>query len=126
MSDPITTLKFYTDTHIAKAVALQLRNRSVDIIRCEEVDMAEAEDFEHLEYATREGRVIITNDEDFLALDATWREQGKTHAGIMHCRSQGEIAIGIIVKKCIAINERIISGQGTVEKDIANQVIYVS
>lgn len=125
MSETTWSLKFYTDTHIAKAVAIQLRNRGVDIIRCEEVNMAEAEDIEHLEYATREGRVIISNDEDFLALDAIWREQGKTHAGIMHCRAQGEIAIGIIVKKCIALHENIVSKEGIIENDIVNRVIFV-
>jgi predicted nuclease of predicted toxin-antitoxin system len=125
MSETAKSLKFYTDTHIAKAVAVQLRNRGIDIIRCEEVDMADAKDIEHLEYATQEGRIIITNDEDFLALDAVWREQGKTHAGIMHCRAQGEIAIGIIVKKCIALHENIESGKGILESDIVNQVIFV-
>jgi hypothetical protein len=34
-------IKFYTDTHIAKAVAVQLRQKGVDIVRCEEVGMAE-------------------------------------------------------------------------------------
>jgi hypothetical protein len=30
-------IKFYTDTHIAKVITLQLRRRGVDILHCEEV-----------------------------------------------------------------------------------------
>jgi hypothetical protein len=37
-------IKFYADTHIAKAVAVQLRLRGVDIVRCEEVDMTQVDD----------------------------------------------------------------------------------
>ncbi len=122
-----TSLKFYTDTHIAKAVAAQLRARGVDVVRCEEVGMSEASDLEHLEYATREGRVMITNDQDFLILDQNWQAQGKRHCGIMHCNKnvQGEIAIGIIVKACLFYHEMIDGGAATVDDDIVNQVLYL-
>ncbi len=121
-------LKFYTDTHIAKAVAVQLRERGVDIVRCEEVGLAAASDRAHLEYATDESRVIITNDDDFLALDKTYRVQGKRHGGIMYClpQVQGIAAIGKIVTKCYELHILIAGGAGTVEADIANQIIYVS
>src|SRR6266540_1346766 len=52
-------IKFYTDSHIAKAIAVQLRNRSVDIVRCQDVGMDDADDIEHLEYAASQGRTII-------------------------------------------------------------------
>ncbi len=123
-----TSLKFYTDTHIAKAVAAQLRARGVDIVRCEEVGMAEASDFEHLEYATREGRVMITNDQDFLILVNHWSAQGRNHNGIMFCENevQGTIAIGIIIKECLFYHEMIDGGAGTIEDDIVNHVLYIS
>lgn len=96
-------------------------------MRCEDVGLAEADDQVHLDYATLEGRVLITNDDDFLALDRQWREQGKYHAGIMYClpHVQGKGAIGIIVKECVDYAELIASGAGTVERDIVNTVIYV-
>lgn len=75
------TIKFYTDTHIAKAVAVQARRRGVDIIRCEEVGMAEAKDAEHLEYATTESHVMISADEDFAILHAKWQASSKQHTG---------------------------------------------
>ena len=128
MSEQIEAIKFYTDTHIAKAVAVQLRNRGIDVIRCEEVGLAKADDENHLEYAASERRVVITNDEDFLILHAEWSNKGKLHAGIMFCQAhlQGDGAIGVIVKACINYHSLIAQGVGTVEDDINNQIIYLS
>jgi hypothetical protein len=33
------SLEFYTDTHITKQVAVQLRKRGVDVVLCEEVGL---------------------------------------------------------------------------------------
>jgi len=40
-------IKFYTDAHVAKAIARQLHSRGVDIVRCQDVGMADADDSEH-------------------------------------------------------------------------------
>ncbi len=73
------TIKFYTDTHIARVVATQLRQRSIDVIRCEEVGMALAGDFEHLAYATEQGRSVVTNDQGFSGHHRQRLEQWKHH-----------------------------------------------
>jgi hypothetical protein len=128
LADEPKKIKFYTDTHIAKAVAVQLRNRGVDIVRCEEVGLAEASDLEHLEYALKHDRVVITNDDDFLATIKGWQSQGRNHVGMMYClpHVQGTGAIGKIVNLCFELHELIEGGAGTVEEDIVNHVIYVS
>ena len=90
-------IKFYTDSHIAKAIVVQLRNRGVDIVRCQDVGMSDADDEEHLEYATSQGRSVITSDEDFLVLDAQWRRSGTPHAGIIYLPPDRKDAIGAIV-----------------------------
>ncbi len=120
--------KFYTDKHIPKAVTSQLRKRGVDIVRCEDVGLDNAEDFSHLEYATAEGRVVVTNDADFVRLHQRWQTEGKEHAGILFCLShvQGEAGIGIIVNEVIMYHELIAGGAGSVEGDLATKLIYVS
>jgi hypothetical protein len=40
-------MKLYADTHIPKQVAIQLRQKGIDIIRCEEVGLGEASDDKH-------------------------------------------------------------------------------
>lgn len=123
-----TALKFYTDTHIAKAVAVQLRNQGVDIVRCEEVGLAKASDSDHLEYACNTGRAMISRDADFLTLHAEYLEQGKSHYGIFFVLDhlQGKGAVGVIVRYLLEYYQLVAGGAASVEDDIANQVIYIS
>ncbi|MBC8099411.1 MAG: DUF5615 family PIN-like protein [Armatimonadetes bacterium] len=121
-------LKFYTDKHIPKAVALQLRERGVDVVRCEEVGMGDAADENHLTYAAANEYIIITRDADFKRLHDEWQNAGKYHAGIMFCvtRIQGIAAVGLLVREALLYDELIRGGAGTREADIVNRIIYVS
>lgn len=118
----VIQLKFYTDTHISKAVAVQLRARGIDAVRCEEVGMAEASDEEHLEYAAENGRVIISGDADFRDLHFRWMAEGKTHSGIFYLYNvQGAGSVGIMVTECNTWYEMIAEGAGRLE-DVVNQL----
>ncbi len=57
------TIRFYTDTHIARAVAAQLRLRGVEVLRCEDVGLAEVSDQEHMAYAAQNSLAIVTHDQ---------------------------------------------------------------
>ena len=118
-------IKFYTDSHIAKAIAVQLRNRSVDIVRCQDVGMDDADDIEHLEYAASQGRTVITGDEDFLVLDAQWSRSGKHHAGIIYLPPDRKDAIGTIVAYVVFLHQAIAAGAADLVTDIYNQVIRI-
>ncbi|MBI3195182.1 MAG: DUF5615 family PIN-like protein [Ignavibacteriae bacterium] len=72
-------VKLYTDEHIARAVIAALRYRGLDVLTTPEALMRGAADEEHLHLATRLGRVLITQDEDFLRIHA----QGSSHCGIV-------------------------------------------
>lgn len=73
-------VKFYVDEHVSRAVARGLRQRGVDVLRVPEAGMMEATDEEHLARARAEGRVIFTQDADFLRHHAA----GSEHAGIVY------------------------------------------
>lgn len=120
-------LKFYTDKHIARAVADQLRAKGVDVIRCEEVGMAEAADEAHLEFATGEGRILISQDADFAALHIQWQQTGRKHAGIMRLapKLQGEAQISFAVRELLFYHEAEIVGAVDVATEIENQIIYL-
>jgi predicted nuclease of predicted toxin-antitoxin system len=121
------TLRFYSDTHVAKAIAEQLRAHSVDVIRCEEIDMAEAADERHLEYAARERRVMVTQDADFAALHRRWLQAGRSHAGIMRIPAdlQGEAQIRFVVRELLFYHEAERIGALSLAADIENQLIYL-
>jgi microsomal dipeptidase-like Zn-dependent dipeptidase len=127
MEERPPSIKFYTDTHIARAVTEQLRARGVDIVRCEEVGRADASDEEHLEYATEQDRVLITHDADFLRLNQTWQEQGQAHAGIMFVQShlQGAEYVGPIIRAVIEFHDLMVGGAGSFDEDIANRVFFI-
>jgi hypothetical protein len=113
-------LKFFLDTHIPKAVALQLRGRGVDALRCEEVGMAEASDDELLAFATKEGRAMVSIDADFLRLS-----EGINHAGIFRIPSKYQDNVGKIVTELYDYFQLIDIQAGTVAEDIHNQVIWI-
>lgn len=118
-------LKFYTDTHIPKAVATQLRSQGIDIIRCEEVGLAEADDTEHLEYATSQGRTMVSHDLDFMELQAAWSHQGLNHCGIVLFHRQFQGNIGKIVTELMTWYQAIAEGAGTLEDDVYNKLIEI-
>jgi predicted nuclease of predicted toxin-antitoxin system len=116
----MSRLKFYTDTHIDKQVAIQLRQRGVDVVRCEEVGMATADDETHLLYATEHQLTLITKDADFRAKHFEWMSQDRSHHGIFFCAERHTAAIGKIVNACYEFAQLIESGAGTLE-DIKNE-----
>jgi len=88
-------IKLYTDDHVAKAVVRGLRQRGVDVVTVPEADLLTASDEEHLAFARESGRVIFTQDEDFLRLHAA----GVAHPGIVYApqgRSVGQVIRGLM------------------------------
>ena len=118
------SIRFYTDTHIPKQVAIQLRDKGIEVVRCEEVMMAEADDNEHLQYAMQHKLCILTKDDDFLALHKYVLEQNERHFGIFFCKKRDTPAIGEIVKTCIEYHTLIESDAGT-EQDLENEIIFI-
>ena len=66
-----------------------LRARGVDVVTALEAGMIEQPDGDHLEYATRQGRVLCTfNVGDFYRLHTEYVHQGTPHGGIILMRQQ--------------------------------------
>jgi predicted nuclease of predicted toxin-antitoxin system len=65
-----------------RTVALGFRRRGIDVTTTPEAGILGASDEEQLAHASREGRVVVTRDDDFLALAA----KGVSHAGIVFTR----------------------------------------
>lgn len=93
-------VKFYMDEHVPRAVIEGLRRRGVDVRTVSEAGMLRAPDDDHLKLAHREGRVMFTQDEDFLRLHAA----GTPHAGIVYIHQQSA-SISVMVHGLILIYE---------------------
>lgn len=81
-------IKFYLDEHGPKAVAEGLRRRGVEVTTVQELGLQAVEDLCHLERATQDGRVIVTQDADFLRLHAAEH----SHHGIVYAHQHTSVS----------------------------------
>jgi hypothetical protein len=110
MAQPV---KFYTDEHIPRAVVRALRLHGVDVLTVPEAGTLGASDDVHLERARIEGRVVATQDDDFLRLHAA----GVQHAGVAYA-PQGT-SIGDLIRGLLLIYQVLDAG------DMLNAVEYL-
>lgn len=92
-------IKFYMDEHVAMVVTEGLRRRGVDVLRAQDAGMHSVPDDEHLELAAKEGRVVFTQDADFLRLHAV----GTPHCGIVYAPQH--TPVGTIVRGLMLIHD---------------------
>ena len=92
------SVRYYVDEHVGTSIVHGLRRRGVDVITVAEARMRGRGDEAHLALALTTGRVIVTQDRDFLRLAAS----GVPHAGIVYT-PQGT-PIGTIVSGLLLIH----------------------
>ena len=73
------TIRFHLDENCHRAIAEGLRRRGVDVSTTPEAGLLS--DGDQLGFALSQGRIILTQDRDFLRLHAG----GAPHAGIVYC-----------------------------------------
>jgi predicted nuclease of predicted toxin-antitoxin system len=85
------TIRFHLDEHGAHAIAEGLRRHGIDVTTSTDAGLLHAADVDHVAFGIAHGRVIFTQDDDYLVLAA----RGVSHCGIAYChqqtRSLGEI-----------------------------------
>jgi predicted nuclease of predicted toxin-antitoxin system len=94
------TIRFHLDEHCAHAIATGLRRHGIDVTTATEAGLLRASDDAHAAYALAQGRVIFTEDDDYLALNA----RSVPHAGIAYCHQQTR-SIGEIINSLVLIWE---------------------
>ena len=82
----MSKIRYHTDEQVSKVVVRALRRRGVDVQRTPDAGMMSASDEEHLARAREEGRVVFTQDEDYLRLAARTE-----HAGVVYARQEKPI-----------------------------------
>lgn len=102
MPDPI---RWYMDEHVPSAVTEGLRRRGIDVVTVQELREAGARDEHHVTLARTLGRVIFTQDADYLRIAAT----GQPHAGIVYT-PQGT-PIGAMIHALVLVTEIYIAGE---------------
>ena len=90
-------IRFHLDENVSSVIADGLRRRGIDVSTTPEEGLIASADEAQLAFALSQGRVIFTQDDDFLRL----HQANVAHAGIVYCRqntqSIGEILRGLIL-----------------------------
>lgn len=77
-------MKLYLDENLSRTIAELLRRRGIDTASAQEVGNTQLDDRAQLEYATREGRAIVTaNIVDFIQLAREAVATNSEHCGIV-------------------------------------------
>ncbi|HUI28833.1 MAG TPA: DUF5615 family PIN-like protein [Candidatus Acidoferrales bacterium] len=58
--------KFYTDENIEQVVVEIMRDLKLDVVTANEAGLVHRDDTEHMAYAYKEDRILLTYDKDFL------------------------------------------------------------
>jgi hypothetical protein len=79
------SVRFYFDDHMPKVVANELRRQGVDVQTAHQAGRSRLPDDELLRLATADGRVVVTQDQDFTKLAADFQTRGEMFGGIVYC-----------------------------------------
>jgi len=91
-------VKFYLDEHIPKAVVEGLRRHGIDVLTVQDAGRVGDSDRKQLAFAAMKRRVLVTFDDDFLALDAA----GAPHSGIVFSQA-GRRSVGELIESLVLI-----------------------
>lgn len=86
-------MRFHLDEHVSPAVASGLRRLGIDVTTTQDAGLLSAPDEKHLEFARKEGRIIFTNDSDFVS----FASGNADHPGVPYC-DRGARPIGEIIR----------------------------
>lgn len=90
-------LAAYADEHVNRRITAGLRRKGVDVVTAQERGQRATDDEILLATATAEGRLMLTNDRDFLVLHSEWMASGRTHSGIVFWTKK--LRIGTVVQR---------------------------
>ena len=106
------------DHHVHSAITLGLRRKGIDCLTAEEDGTARLPEDLLLQRAAELGRVMISQDEDLLAIAADWIRSAKPFAGLVFGHQLG-VTIGQAVSD-LELIARVLSSQ-----EMRNQVFWI-
>lgn len=95
----MVAIAFHLDENIPPALADALRHRGINVTTTIDAGLVGGDDREHLTFATNAGRVLVTQDVDFLGLHS----EGVRHAGIAYWHPRRR-TIGEAVRRLVLIH----------------------
>ena len=114
------TVKLYLDEMVPTDLSRVLRQYGYDVVTAQEAGMLGKTDVEHLEYASAQGRAILTfNIKDFAKLHKSWHKEDKHHAGIIVSPELEMRRFGQLLRLCLKLLDQ------AVPEEIADRLCYL-
>ena len=110
----VERVRFHLDEMVDPDVARALRQHGIDVTTTIDAGLRSATDEAQLDYARRQGRVLVTHDTDFLRLAG----RSVDHPGIAFCYKTSR-SLGEIIRSLILVYEMLSS------EEIAGRVEYL-
>lgn len=107
-------IRFHLDEHMDPDISAALRRYDIDITTTAEQDLLGGADQAHLDRARADGRVIVTDDIDFLRIASQTRD----HPGIVFCHRRWH-GIGEIIRFLLLVHK------GYAPEDMVGRVEYL-
>lgn len=98
-------IRLYLDEDSMRhALVTALRARGMDVTTALDDSMIGRSDAEHLDHATRQGRVLFSfNRRDFFQLHTKYLSQNMTHAGIILANQQ-QYSVGDLLRRILRLS----------------------
>lgn len=93
-------IRFHLDENVNPVIAVGLRRYGIDVTTTVEMKLRGKSDETQLDFSRQTGRVIVTQDRDFLLI-ASLR---KDHSGIAYCQKDKR-SIGEMIESLVLIYE---------------------
>jgi predicted nuclease of predicted toxin-antitoxin system len=92
------TIRFHLDEHCSHAIASGLRLRGIDVTTTTDLGLIGPTDKAQLAEATRQDRVLVTHDADFIVL----HNRAVHHSGVVCCH-QNRHSVGEVIRRLVSI-----------------------
>jgi hypothetical protein len=112
------SITLYMDEHVPRAVTIGLRLRGVDVLTAQEDERQKTPDHLLLDRAAELGRVLFSQDEDFLIEARRRQAEGVPFAGVIYAH-QLRITIGVCVRDLELL------AKASDPSDLTNRVEYL-
>jgi hypothetical protein len=98
------SILIYLDHNVDPLLAKDARKAGYSVVAAVEVGQAALPDPDQLEWATSQGRCILTHDyDDYPRLANDWFHEGRDHSGIILCRQPPDISYGEMLRRLLRL-----------------------
>jgi hypothetical protein len=112
------SLRYYFDQHMPRAIARGLGRHDVDVLTTQEEGAEEWEDVDVFARAVELGRIMVTEDSDYIAIARAWMAEGRSFPGLVKAKDPwrdigGAIEDLRIVAACYS------------EEEMVDRIVYI-